>query len=124
MSKPNLQTYAVDFAASHNNASVPLAVRFTNKTTPTPIQPDSPSQPTWRWLWDFGDGTQDDEKDAVHQYTVPGTYTVRLSLVVSNGQVFTCSKPGCVVAKCGTGLLERQSAVRSTVLFGEPPPGR
>lgn len=30
------------------------------------------------WLWDFGDGATSSEKDPVHKYTEPGTYTVTL----------------------------------------------
>ncbi|MGB4078010.1 MAG: PKD domain-containing protein, partial [Prolixibacteraceae bacterium] len=30
------------------------------------------------WQWDFGDGTTSTEKDPVHKYAEPGTYTVAL----------------------------------------------
>nr|MBP7505049.1 PKD domain-containing protein [Prolixibacteraceae bacterium] len=30
------------------------------------------------WQWDFGDGSSSSEKDPVHKYTEPGTYTVTL----------------------------------------------
>ncbi|MCB0794244.1 MAG: PKD domain-containing protein, partial [Flavobacteriales bacterium] len=38
------------------------------------------------WLWDFGDGGSSTDPDPVHDYSVPGTYTV--TLIASAG---TCS---------------------------------
>lgn len=35
--------------------------------------------------WDFGDGTNGTERDPVHAYTVPGSYTVTLKLATANG---------------------------------------
>jgi hypothetical protein len=32
------------------------------------------------WLWDFGDGMTSTARNPVHTYTVPGTYTVSLTV--------------------------------------------
>src|SRR5690606_20475700 len=32
------------------------------------------------WEWDFGDGSTSNEQSPVHQYTLPGTYTVVLNV--------------------------------------------
>ncbi len=54
--------------------AVPLTVRFTNQSLGDPTS----------FFWDFGDGTKSVEKDPVHTYTTPGTYTVTLR--ASNNQ--------------------------------------
>jgi PKD repeat protein len=33
-----------------------------------------------QWSWDFGDGGRGNERNPVHNYTAPGTYTVRLTV--------------------------------------------
>lgn len=63
-----------DFAADVVSGSVPLTVQFTDLSTGNPTM----------WAWDFGDGTSDMVADPSHQYLLPGTYTVSLS--VSNEQ--------------------------------------
>lgn len=37
------------------------------------------------WLWDFGDGTIDINQNPAHTYTIPGTYTVCLAMITSDG---------------------------------------
>lgn len=38
-----------------------------------------------RYFWDFGDGSQSQEKNPVHQYTSEGIYTVKLNVTTSTG---------------------------------------
>lgn len=52
--------------------NAPFNVSFRDKSAGTPT----------KWQWDFGDGSVSSEQNPVHQYTVPGSYTV--SLTVTN----------------------------------------
>ncbi len=42
------------------------------------------------WFWDFGDGTQSQEKDPVHSFPSPGTYTVCLTASNANASDTYC----------------------------------
>ncbi len=48
--------------------AVPLTVQFTNQSLGEPTS----------FQWDFGDGETSTERDPVHTYTTPGTYSVTL----------------------------------------------
>ncbi len=50
----------------------PLEVSLTNLSTPVDT--------TYQTRWDFGDGTESTEISPQHTYTVPGTYTISLSV--------------------------------------------
>jgi len=57
--------------STNDTASCPLRnVRFNNTST----------GPNLRFLWDFGDGTTSTVKNAVHQYTANGIYTIMLNI--------------------------------------------
>jgi len=43
------------------------------------------------YLWNFGDGTQNDGKEAQHTFTSPGIYTVQLTVTDDTGKVSTSS---------------------------------
>ncbi|MFY1642735.1 PKD domain-containing protein, partial [Methanoculleus bourgensis] len=64
-----------NFTANRTSGTAPLTVRFTDTSTGE----------ITAWSWDFGDGNTSSERDPVHTYTAPGTYTV--TLTVSNGYV-------------------------------------
>lgn len=64
------------FTVANAQGPVPLSVQFNDVS-------DVPGV-TAR-AWDFGDGTNSTEKDPVHAYTVPGSYTVTLKLATANG---------------------------------------
>jgi len=48
------------------------------------------------WLWDFGDGAQDDGQHTSHVYAAAGTYTVTLAVTDALGYADTEVKPGLV----------------------------
>jgi PKD repeat protein len=56
-----------DFSANRTTGTAPLAVAFTANTTVATS-----------WQWFFGDGTTSTDRNPVHVYGAPGTYTVWL----------------------------------------------
>ncbi|MCG3156248.1 MAG: hypothetical protein DKINENOH_02871 [bacterium] len=74
-----------DFSAADTSGSVPLPVRFGDRSTGAPAV----------WLWDFGDGNTSSEQNPTHQYLTSGEYTV--TLTVSND--------------CDTNTVSKQSYV-------------
>jgi parallel beta-helix repeat protein len=59
-----------DFTAVPISGSAPLRVQFTGNSTGSPIL----------WKYDFGDRLSSTQKNPVHVYTKPGTYTVKLTV--------------------------------------------
>jgi len=64
---------AADFSGEPVQGYTPLTVRFSDISTNVPTY----------WSWNFGDGQSSDEKNPVHTYQFPGSYTV--SLTAGNG---------------------------------------
>jgi len=62
-----------DFSATPLTGDATLPVAFTDLST----------GPATSWSWDFGDGGTSTSQNPVHNYTVPGVYTV--SLIATNG---------------------------------------
>lgn len=54
-----------------------MGVQFINRSYPL----DSVEV---KWLWEFGDGTQSEERDPFHQFAKPGVYTVLLTMFSEN----------------------------------------
>ena len=48
------------------------------------------------YYWDFGDGTTSNDRDPLHTYTMPGTYTVSLYAENSCGVTNTVTKDICI----------------------------
>jgi len=44
---------------------------------------------SYQWFWDFGDGTTSNVQNPVHQYSTPGVYRVRFSLITNIGCIST-----------------------------------
>jgi PKD repeat protein len=54
------------------------------------------------YLWDFGDGTSATGVAPTHQYTLPGTYLIRLTVTDSNG-LTAQSEPQTITVGAGQG---------------------
>ncbi len=67
-----------DFVGNPTSGPAPLAVQFTDLSTPG-------TNPITSWYWTFGDGTTSNVQHPNHTYTAPGLYTV--SLTVSDGSL-------------------------------------
>lgn len=74
-----------EFAKYSGNA--PLSIEFHNYSTAN----------ARRFIWNFGDGTYSYEKDAVHIYTTPGTYSVSLTALDENENFHTYLSPQKVI---------------------------
>jgi gliding motility-associated-like protein len=89
---PSMDTMKATFIPSPNsNFTVPnncfgLNSFFTDASTTTVGSING-------WNWDFGDGTTAISANAVHPYTIPGTYTVTHIVSGSNGCKDTIQKP-------------------------------
>jgi hypothetical protein len=75
-------TSGVDFSASITSGAAPLTVKFTDESTGDPKS----------WSWDFGDGGTSAERNPTHTYTLPGTYTVTLTVSTATDSA-TLSRP-------------------------------
>ena len=73
---------AAVFSANVTEGRAPLAVRFADASTGGP----------GAWLWAFGDGASSAERNPVHQYRNPGTYTVSLTVANAAGENTTVRK--------------------------------
>ena len=78
-------TPVANFSANTTTGSAPLAVQFTDTSSPAPYN---------QW-WQFGDGTSSTDANPVHTYERMGAYTVNLTVWTSLGQA-TVSKPAYV----------------------------
>ena len=81
---------AAEFSASTTSGGTPLAVTFTDLSTPG-------TSPITSWAWTFGDGGTSTESNPTHTYTLPGTYNVALSVTTADG-TDTMTKNGYVTA--------------------------
>jgi len=67
---------SVEFSATPTMGPTPLEVHFTDES---PGDFDS-------WSWDFGDGGTSSEQNPAHVYTLPGPFTVSLSISSLSGR--------------------------------------
>ena len=65
-----------DFSAESLNGTVPLTVKFSDKSTG-----DISSH-----YWDFGDGETSAEENPTHTYLLPGSYHAKLTISSDNGE--------------------------------------
>jgi PKD repeat protein len=61
-----------DFTVNASSGTNPFTVQFTDTTT---------GGPPFVWGWDFGDGHSATGQNPSHTYTLPGTHTVKLSVL-------------------------------------------
>ncbi|AKB53505.1 cell surface protein [Methanosarcina barkeri MS] len=103
------------FYASPKSGTVPLSVKFTDKSTGKPT----------KWKWDFGDGTSSTEKNPIHKYSKEGKYTVKLIVTNAAGSntatkskyIIVIAKPAAVFyasPKSGTAPLSVKFTDKST----------
>ncbi len=64
-----------NFTANATDGLAPLAVQFADTSDGSPTG----------WAWEFGDGETSTEQHPVHVYTVPGNYTVNLTVTGPGG---------------------------------------
>lgn len=64
-----------NFYGKPTSGKAPVSVKFTDTSTGSPTT----------WYWDFGDGTNATDRNAVHSYTIPGKYTVSLTVTNAGG---------------------------------------
>ena len=84
------------FTADPTDGTAPLPVQFTDESTGTISS----------WTWNFGDGFTSHDQNPSHTYTVPGTYTVNLTVTgpggsdseVKTGYITVTAPPGEIVA--------------------------
>ena len=69
VSDPPCDLPVADFTGTPTTGDAPLTVNFTDQTTNGPTS----------WNWDFGDGGTSTVQNPVHQYTVSGSFTVKLT---------------------------------------------
>lgn len=69
------QAPVANFTANTVNGCTPLIVTFTDQSTGTPTF----------WLWDLGNGVTSTAQNPSTFYTLPGTYTIRLTATNASG---------------------------------------
>jgi PKD repeat protein len=101
------EAMVADFIGDPVSGTVPLTVTFTDLSTGSPTM----------WAWDFGDGTTDMIANPVHQYMMPGTYTVRLT--VSNQESSSTQIKEGYISVTDTSILHADFTASPT--SGKPP---
>ena len=64
-----------DFTSNVTTGKKPLTVQFTDTSSGSPTS----------WLWDFGDGGNSTEQNPIYEYTIAGTYSVKLTVTNAAG---------------------------------------
>jgi len=102
-----------DFTAVPDEGPVPLSVQFTDISLNNPTS----------WLWEFGDGATSTLQNPAYTYTVPGTYTVNLTVTnacgsdtISKINVITAAPP-CPVPVANFTVFQDEGPVPLVVQF-------
>jgi PKD repeat protein len=78
----NLTFYMVDLTANETSGGAPLAIQFYDNSTSL--------DQIIAWNWTFGDNSQASvERNPMHVYNTPGTYTVTLTIFNTHGESAT-----------------------------------
>jgi len=80
-----------DFYAEPTSGLKPLTVSFYDNSTSY--------DGIVAWEWDFGDGTNSTERNPTHTYTEAGTYTVKLTVIETDGDTDMCIKENCITVE-------------------------
>jgi len=83
-----------NFYAEPTSGSAPLTVSFYDNSTSY--------DGIVAWEWDFGDGTNSTERNPTHTYTEAGTYTVKLTVIETDGDTDMCIKENCITVEDNT----------------------
>ncbi|MBN1281033.1 MAG: PKD domain-containing protein [Candidatus Thermoplasmatota archaeon] len=111
--------YLIDSAADR-----PVEIQFsdipnvgsTGETIQFNVFPDY-GQPPYTFSWDFGDGTQSEEKNPTHTYTTGKTYTVTVTVTDQNGISSSDSGTIKIVSEENGGGLSNQMVLFVAVLL-------
>ena len=66
------------FSVNENTGTAPVTVAFTDTS-------EDGSDDIYQWLWEFGDGNTSSLQNPQHDYPIPGTYTVSLTVTSEDG---------------------------------------
>jgi PKD repeat protein len=95
-----------DLSGSVTTGIVPLTVEFTDQSTGYPTS----------WSWSFGDGMTSVERNPIHTYQAPGTYTVGLTVTNDAGSD-TASRAGYITVT----LALATAAFEGAPILGQAP---
>lgn len=70
------QSMVLDIDVDVSTGAAPLRVQFKNLTAGGAVN---------NWIWNFGDGRTGDEREPIHIYDHPGTYTVKMKAFSNAG---------------------------------------
>ena len=79
---------------SYPDTALPSKIHFIDQSGGIPVQ----------WLWSFGDFNLSSQQNPVHQYSMPGTYSVCLTVYTAAGDTCTICK-NIVIGSISTGIL-------------------
>jgi len=79
----------ISFSADMQEGCIPFVVNFSANTGAQNIS---------SWRWDFGDGNVSLQATPTYVYTTSGTYTVKLRITLSNGQIDSVVKVNYITA--------------------------
>lgn len=82
-----------EFSAAPLSGPAPLTVEFEDLSTGTPTS----------WTWDFGDGGSSTVQNPQHVYTLPGVYSVSLTVVNASGGVERRTRIGYITVEAPPG---------------------
>jgi glucose/arabinose dehydrogenase len=90
-------TGIADFTADATSIVAGTAVAFQDRS-------GVPAAATWHW--DFGDGTESEERNPVHEYMYGGTFDVRLTVAGTGGEAVR-QRPGFIVVEAAARPVTR-----------------
>lgn len=104
------------FTADPASGVAPLAVEFTDESTPG-------ASPITSWVWDFGDGASSMTQHPSHVYDRPDTYRVTLLVTTALGADSEI-KPGCItVSQGGPAEGENEGELPHAAFSADPVSG-
>jgi PKD repeat protein len=96
--------WGCDFTADTLFGNAPISVQFTGISNLSPTS----------WQWDFGDGDSADIQNPSHEYTLPGSYTVNLTVETPYGPI-TSTRANYIVAMGDTLEFESDSVFAGAI---------